>query len=198
MNKVELNRDFFPFGPNGDWISIKLTNMIKTSHDEAANLRPSIHWHGLNMRGAQYVGVVGLTQCPIIESITYGYNWRYHTHDKKMLPEKQTNFIDGPFIIHPSGSDLDLPSPDAGPKGSYQIGNEIFFFSGHNLQLLNGEYQPKFELTPGEYTFRIINGKHERPSSFLFNIRGSFGNPNKDFIVPLEVIATDGYQVFPP
>ena len=193
---------------NGDWISIKLTNMIETSPKEAANLGLSIHWHGLDMRKAQiYDGVVGLTQCPIIEKESYNYNWQineepgtywYHTHDRKMFPGGQTNFIEGPFIIHPSNSDLDLPSPDADPKGSYQIGNEIIlFFSGDDL-LINGEYQPTFDLNPGEYTFRIINGKHERPSSFLFSIQGSFGKPEKDFIVPLEVIATDAYQVSPP
>ena len=193
---------------NGAWISARVTNSIAYKKDDTANLGLSIHWHGLDMKGAQiFDGVVGLTQCPIMEKRTYDYKWLineepgtywYHQHDRKMFPKGQIDFIRGPFIIHPADSDLDLPSPDTEPQQTYQIGNEIilFFSDIDSHGILNGEKQPKIFVKAGfEYRFRIINGIHSMPSSLRFFIIGQFGDREKGGLVPLTVIATDAYQV---
>ena len=189
---------------NGSWVTFRVTNGIADKNDNTANLGLSIHWHGLNMWGAQiFDGVVGLTQCPIMENKFYDYTWQineepgtywYHQHDRKMFPDKQTDFIRGPLIIHPSESDLDLPPPDTEPKHSYQVGNEriLFFTDG----LLNGESKPKISVNAGsEYRFRIINAVHSMPSSLMFSIGAEFGNKSKGGRIPLTVIATDAYPV---
>ena len=193
---------------NGSWVHFRVSNGIANKIDDTANFGLGIHWHGLDMRGAQiFDGVVGLTQCPIMKNNTYDYNWQineepgtywYHSHDRKMFPDGQTDFTRGAFIIHPSDSNLPLPSPDAEAADSYQVGNEIvlFFSDSEGAGILNGEKHPNISVNEGsEYRIRIINGIHSHPSSLIFSIGAEFGDKSKGGRIPLTVIATDGYPV---
>ena len=181
----------------GQWLSVTVKNEINARSDDNPNFGLSIHWHGLNMRGNNvFDGVVGLTQCPIEEKKSFEYRWKideqpgtywYHTHDRKMFPHDQTNFIRGPLIIHPSDSKFSKPSLDP-PQYEYRWDNEIILF--YTNKKLNGEETHTVNVEEGqEYTFRIINGAGSDPHSYFFSI----GTPP----VPLTVIATDAYPVEP-
>ena len=156
----------------------------------------SIHWHGLNMRKNQvFDGVVGLTQCPIALNDSFLYNWTineqpgtywYHTHDRKLFPDNQKDFIKGPLIIHEAQTRI----PESTTQDSYQIGNERILFyimidDDNNVGVVNGEKHPIIQVENGEYRFRIINGGGQ--TIYFFSI-GSYR---------LTVVATDGYTVEP-
>ena len=181
----------------GQWLSVTVKNEINARADDNLNLGLSIHWHGLNMRGNNvFDGVVGLTQCPIEEGRSFEYRWKvdeqpgtywYHTHDRKLFPSVQTNFIRGPLIIHPSDSKFSKPSLDP-HQYVYRWDDEIIFF--YTNKKLNGEEMHTVNVEEGqEYTFRIINGAGSHPHSYYFSI----GTPP----IPLTVIATDAYPVEP-
>ena len=151
MNEYDLAINGNNTGPaihvkTGQWLSVKVENEITDSEDGNPNFGLSIHWHGLNMKGNNFLdGVVGLTQCPIEEKKSFEYRWKideqpgtywYHTHDRKMFPPNQTNFIRGPLIIHPSDSKFSKPSLDP-PQYVYRWDDEIIFF--YTNKKLNGE-----------------------------------------------------------
>ena len=195
----------------GQWLSVNVENEIEVLKDKNASLGLSIHWHGLDMRGNNFFdGVVGITQCPIVETKSFEYRWKideqpgtywYHTHDRKPFNRMsddskhphQTNFIHGPLIIHPSDSKFSEPSLDP-PRYEYRWDNQIILF--YSNQVLNGETEKNhnekqtIHVEKGqEYTFRIINGAGTNPHSYYFSI----GTPP----IPLTVIATDAYPVEP-
>ena len=191
----------------GQWLSVNVENEIEVLEDKNASLGLSIHWHGLDMRGNNFFdGVVGITQCPIVETKSFKYRWKideqpgtywYHTHDRKPFnPRKddsklphQKNFIHGPLIIHPSDSKFSEPSLDP-PRYEYRWDNQIILF--YSNQVLNGETEKTHTIhveKGQEYTFRIINGAGSNPHSYYFSI----GTPP----INLTVIATDAYPVEP-
>ena len=174
---------------NGAILWVNVTNGLKDG-----GLGLSIHWHGLNMKGAQvFDGVVGLTQCPIARHKSFLYNWTineqpgtywYHTHDRKLFPDHQKDFIKGPLIVHENNATIPRTMHD-----SYRWDNEIIIFyvtidDSISLGFVNGEEHPLIQVENGEYKFRIINGGGQH----LFFSIGSYR---------LTVVATDGYSVEP-
>ena len=177
----------------GSNLTVSLTNGLVVG-----DIGLSIHWHGLDMKGAQvFDGVVGLTQCPMTLNNSFVYRWLvdeepgtywYHTHGRVMFPENQIDLIRGPLIVHEANASI----PASALQDPYQIGNErILFYIMFNdtpsdpIEVLNGEAFPIIDAENGEYRFRIINGGGE--TAYFFSI--------DDY--NLTVIATDGYSVEP-
>jgi hypothetical protein len=90
LKKIYLINGQFP-GPliecrTGDRLTIHVTNQLENAQDKI-----SIHWHGLNMRGANAMdGASGFTQCAIPPNRTFTYDFEiqsdsvgtfwYHAH----------------------------------------------------------------------------------------------------------------------
>lgn len=102
--KVYLVNEQFP-GPviecrSMDRLFIHVTNAVNGEHI-------SIHWHGLNMKGANIMdGVSGVTQCPIKHGKTFTYEFTidpgtsgtfwYHAH----LDRQKADGLYGGLIVH--------------------------------------------------------------------------------------------------
>ncbi len=126
----------------GDTLEVTLTN-----HLDSTGL--SIHWHGFEMKKSlEYVGVVGLTQCPLSPQETMVYRFKvdetpgtylYHTQSGA-LGVNANNEIKAPLIVHPRTDaskalvDEMLDSIDIEDMGSFDAFNfyeneRLLFFS---------------------------------------------------------------------
>ncbi|XP_050452338.1 uncharacterized protein LOC126851972 isoform X3 [Cataglyphis hispanica] len=144
-----------------DYVIIDLQN-------EAEGLEASIHWHGIFQNGFQYFdGVPFLTQCPILSSNTFRYQFMvknsgthfYHSHiSVHMIDGQYGSFIvRDPPQLNPFHNlyDMDLPE--------------------HVIVISDWMHELSLERFPGRYK---TNSKGQIPQNFLINGRGNWKNPS--------------------
>ncbi|EFN65085.1 Uncharacterized protein F44E2.2 [Camponotus floridanus] len=139
-----------------DYIIIDVQN-------DAEGLEASIHWHGIFQNGYQYFdGVPFVTQCPILSSNTFRYQFRvknsgthfYHSHIS-------VHMIDGQY-----GSLIVRDPPQLNPHyGSYDEDR-----LEHVIIISDWMHELSLERLPGRY--RTNSG--QTPDNFLINGRGNW------------------------
>ncbi|XP_011261145.1 laccase-1 [Camponotus floridanus] len=143
-----------------DYIIIDVQN-------DAEGLEASIHWHGIFQNGYQYFdGVPFVTQCPILSSNTFRYQFRvknsgthfYHSHIS-------VHMIDGQY-----GSLIVRDPPQLNPHyGSYDEDR-----LEHVIIISDWMHELSLERLPGRY--RTNSG--QTPDNFLINGRGNWTDPS--------------------
>jgi FtsP/CotA-like multicopper oxidase with cupredoxin domain len=173
---------------NGDSVSLKMTNGLQ---DETI-----IHWHGMIVEREDdghpqdVVDPGGDYDYDFVVNQRAALNW-YHPHPDMLTGEQVNMGLAGAFIIRDDEEDaLGLPSGkyevpliirDATIRGgrmTYRARKSGFF---GKTPLVNGTRNPKLEVDPAVYRFRVLNGANARH----FNLSLSNG---QDFIL----IGNDG------
>ncbi|XP_039313117.1 laccase-2 isoform X2 [Solenopsis invicta] len=143
-----------------DYLIIDLQN-------EAEGLEASIHWHGIFQNGYQYYdGVPFLTQCPILSSNTFRYQYKvknsgthlYHSHESVQIMDGQYGSLivrDPPSLNpHKDLYDEDLPE--------------------HVILISDWFHELALERFPGRYR----SNRGQNPDNILINGRGNWTNPS--------------------
>ncbi|KAK0108741.1 hypothetical protein ONS96_002586 [Cadophora gregata f. sp. sojae] len=161
---VYLVNDLFP-GPTiecrpGDRLIIHVTNSLATEG-------LSIHWHGLEMRGANNMdGAVGFTQCPIPpgESFTYDFmigdenygTFWWHAHSQV----QRGDGMYGGLVVHKP----------------VEVGNDLveYGYERDVLVMIGDWYHRSADEVLGWYTSARGFGNEPVPDSLLVNGLGNF------------------------
>jgi FtsP/CotA-like multicopper oxidase with cupredoxin domain len=179
--RVYLINGAFP-GPtiearSGDTLKIHLNNNIED--DEGL----SIHWHGLNMKGANHMdGAVGLTQCPIPKGKMFTYEFEigesqhgsywYHAHSQV----QRADGLYGGLVVHKPGEE-GLP-----------LESERYNYDSEILLLIGDWYHRSSEEILAYYMSSRSFGNEPVPDSLLINGLGSFNCSMAARARPLECV----------
>ncbi|EED18309.1 laccase, putative [Talaromyces stipitatus ATCC 10500] len=188
--RIYLINDMFP-GPSiearsGDTLQILVHNNLE---DEQI----SLHWHGLNMRGANTMdGVIGVTQCGIQPGQSFWYNFTisetqsgtfwYHAHSAV----QRADGLYGSLVVHRPDSTLVSPN-----ERSEMVSDSVKYGYDKEIVLMIGDWYHRTATDVASwYLWWGSMGYEPVPDSLLVNGAGRFNCSRAVRARPLDCIGS--------